>query len=130
MALNEALQSPNLKAVRFESDVAEGQAVKLGAGSKSVTAATAPTDIVVGFAAYDSYKNGDSGQIFTLFDEAIAVAGAAIRKGVYVSIGASGKLVPVGANPGETSVVGIAMEAATGADQLIKILPLRFVHPA
>lgn len=117
------LQNPNIKAVRTESALVEGQAVKLGAGENSVTAVTNVNDVAIGFAAYSSYEAGADAQIFLLFDEATATVSEAVAKGAEVSVTSNGR---VKTKSGGNTVVGIALEAATAANQLIKIMALRY----
>ena len=100
------------------ADVTGGRLVAV-TGNRTVGPAGADSAAVVGVAGFDA----KAGERVTVFTRAGGVhrltASAAIAAGVKVSSAADGKIQTIGAT---TNPVGLALEAATAADDVIDVL--------
>ncbi|WP_394254714.1 DUF2190 family protein [Pseudoclavibacter helvolus] len=100
------------------ADVIGGRLVAVS-GNRTVAPAGADSSAVVGVAGFDA----KAGERVTVFTRAAGVqqltATAAIAAGAKVSSAAAGKIQTLGAT---TNPVGLALEAATAADDVIDVL--------
>lgn len=100
------------------ADVTGGRLVAV-TGNRTVGPAGADSAAVVGVAGFDA----KAGERVTVFTRAGGVhrltASAAIAAGVKVSSAAAGTIQTIGAT---TNPVGLALEAATAADDVIDVL--------
>lgn len=99
----------------------KGRAVKLSGNPEEVTPVTAVTDKVIGIAVFDvTAAEADKGKGVTavVMGEAVMEASAAINEGDLIAPSANGRAqVAVATN----RVIGIAMEAASGAGKYFKV---------
>lgn len=107
-----------LKSYSSTTALLEGQAVKLAANGHEISAVTAVSDRVFGFTYGQAFVANETAEIYREGSEAIARSGAAVTFGDRLKIDATGKVVPAA---GTEPSIGWAMEAATAADQLIRI---------
>ena len=99
----------------------KGRAVKLTANAEEVTPATAVTDKIIGIAVFDvssAEQAKGKGVTAVVLGEAVMEASAAIALGDLIAPSANGRAqVAVSTN----RVIGIAMEAASGAGKYFKV---------
>lgn len=94
-------------------------AVKVS-GSNTVTKAAASTDAVIGI-LQNKPASGQEAVVMTL-GITKAVAGAAVAAGAEVMANASAKVITAASAAGANRVIGIALEAAANADEIISVL--------
>lgn len=100
------------------ADVIGGRLV-IVSGAKTVAPATLDSAVVAGVAGTDA-KSGDPVTVYPVSGGVHAlVASAAIAAGARVVAAAAGKVATIGAN---SNPIGIALEAATNADDVIDVL--------
>lgn len=112
-----------LKAYTLESALLKGRACKTGTVTGAVTACTATTDVVKGF-AIDDGAIGENRAIAEDGGHILVEAGAAISADAEVMIDSVGRVITWTATAGTNVLcVGRVLEAATAAGDY---LPMRF----
>lgn len=113
------------------STVTKNYPVELNATANTVNVIGAAADKVIGV-ALDTVSDGANIDILMGGPTKIMVSAAAISKGDYVGLsgtaGKIGSLTLAGSGTTLQYVLGIAMEAASGADEEIEVLFMPFVY--
>lgn len=108
------------------ADVAAAVAPAVSVVKKGVDRASKYLGMVLTNPLKASWVSGDKLEVAILGTIAIVEAGSALASGVRLTYDPASPGVVLGAGPGE-SVVGIAMEKATAAGQLVRCLVLTVV---
>lgn len=103
------------------------KAVKFGADDQTIAAATATSDLVIGFTydlevtADDITKGNEVDVVLSGISE--AVAGAAITRGARLTVDSSSRVITAAPAAGvNAQIIGIALASAAGADEVIPVL--------
>lgn len=111
--------------------VTKNYPVELNATANTVNVIGAASDVVVGI-ALDTVATGENIDVLMAGPTKIMVSAGAISKGAYVGLsGTAGKIGALTLDGSGTTiqyVLGVAMEAASGADEEIEVLWMPFVY--
>lgn len=107
-----------VKSFKAEGAIAGNRIVTLGVAARSIVAASAVTETLVGVTHNLAADDGDLADV-VVAGTPMVKAGAAITKGSYVTTNAAGQAVAISA--GTDRVIGIALDAASTGD-LIPVL--------
>lgn len=111
--------------------VTKNYPVELNATANTVNVIGAASDVVVGI-ALDTVATGENIDVLMAGPTKIMVSAGAITKGDYVGLsGTAGKIGSLTLDGSGTTiqyVLGVAMEAASGADEEIEVLWMPFVY--
>lgn len=111
--------------------VTKNYPVELNATANTVNVIGAASDVVVGI-ALDTVATGENIDVLMAGPTKIMVSAGAITKGDYVGLsGTAGKIGALTLDGSGTTiqyVLGVAMEAASGADEEIEVLWMPFVY--
>lgn len=111
-----------VKSCIAEAAVLPYRVVKFGSADGQVVQAAAATDASIGIA--DNLGQGTAGSRVdvALSGTAEAEAGAAITRGVLLSVDSSGRVITAAASAGSNvRVIGIAMASASAAGEIIPV---------
>lgn len=117
------MSNPTLiKSYVAEAAVLPYRVVKFGTADGQVVQAAAATDASIGIA--DNLGQGTAGSRVDVAVDGIveAEAGAAVARGVLVSVDSSGRVITASASAGaNVRVIGVAMSAAGAAGEIILV---------
>lgn len=117
------MSNPTLiKSYVAEAAVLPYRVVKFGTADGQVVQAAAATDASIGIA--DNLGQGTAGSRVDVAVDGIveAEAGAAVARGVLVSVDSSGRVITATASAGaNVRVIGVAMSAAGAAGEIILV---------
>lgn len=117
------MSNPTLiKSYVAEAAVLPYRVVKFGTADGQVVEAAAATDASIGIA--DNLGQGTAGSRVDVAVDGIveAEAGAAVARGVLVSVDSSGRVITATASAGaNVRVIGVAMSAAGAAGEIILV---------
>jgi hypothetical protein len=111
--------------------ITQNYPVELNATANTVNVIGAAADVVVGI-ALDTVADGQNIDVLMAGPTKLMVSAAAISKGDYVGLsGTAGKIGSLTLDGSGTTlqyVLGIAMNAASGADEEVEVLWMPFVY--
>lgn len=122
------LWNPQYRNAIFPTVVAEGLFCKLGTNEKELVVVDDAADTVIGPVRLAATAAGREGEIFEEGGDAYGTSGAAITKGAELVVDADGKIQPRAAAAGTYTCVGIALEAASAADQTTRFRFTKFTR--
>jgi hypothetical protein len=115
------------KNFRAGATIARRIVVKHGADDTTVIPATSSTDLIIGVAEQVDCASGNPVDVI-LCGVADCVAGAAVARGARLTVDGSGRVITAAPAVGvNAQLIGIAMAAATAANDVIPVLLERAV---